>query len=100
MIRFDKFTQKAQEAIQQAQSLAEKNQSQGIHPVHLLVALAGEQEGVVRPVLEKCGAAPQTVLAEAERAMGELPKVTGAATGTYVAPSLNEVIDRASEEAE
>src|SRR5438309_11708890 len=90
MIRFDKFTQKAQEAIQQAQSLAEKNQSQAIQPVHLLVALAQEQEGVVRPVLEKSSAAPQAVLAEAQRAMSELPKVTGSANGTYVSPSLNE----------
>ena len=42
MIRFDKFTQKAQEAIQEAQSLAEKSQSQAIHPIHLLLALARE----------------------------------------------------------
>ena len=55
MIRFDKFTQKAQEAIQQAQTLAEKNQNQAIHPIHLFVALAGEREGVVRPILEKSG---------------------------------------------
>ena len=45
MIQFDKFTQKAQEAIQQAQSLAGKNQHQAIHPVHLLIALANEKVG-------------------------------------------------------
>src|SRR5207247_712952 len=100
MIRFDKFTQKAQEAVQQAQTLAEKNQSQMIHPIHLLVALAGEQEGVVRPVLEKCGAAPQVVLQEAQRLMADQPNITGIAAGTNVSPSLNELIDRASEEAE
>src|SRR6266446_9448611 len=100
MIRFDKFTQKAQEAIQQAQSLAEKNQSQAIQPIHLFVALAGEREGVVRPILEKSGLPPDAALQEAQRAMAELPKVTGASTGTYVSPALNEVIDRASEEAE
>src|SRR6266478_1973370 len=100
MIQFDKFTQKAQEAMQEAQSLAGKNQHQAIHPVHLLLALANEKEGVVRPVLEKCGAQPAALVAEAERALKDIPKVTGAQSGAYVSTSLNDVIDRASEEAE
>src|SRR5713101_363492 len=100
MIRFDKFTQKAQEAIQEAQSLAEKSQSQAIQPVHLLIALASEREGVVRPVLEKTGVQPEAILQEAQRVLDSLPKVSGTPTGTYVSPSLNELIDRASEEAE
>jgi ATP-dependent Clp protease ATP-binding subunit ClpB len=100
MIRFDKFTQKAQEAIQQAQSLAEQNQHQAIHAVHLLLALAAEKDGVVRPVLEKCGAQPEAILQEAERAFNDIPKVTGAQPGAYISPSLNEIVDRASKEAE
>src|ERR1044071_6831380 len=78
MIQFDKFTQKAQEAMQQAQSLAGKNQHQAIHPLHLLLALAAEKEGVVRPVLEKCGVQPASLIADAERALKDIPKVTGA----------------------
>src|SRR5437667_8150401 len=100
MIQFDKFTQKAQEAMQQAQSLAGKNQHQAIYPLHLLLALANEKEGVVRPVLEKCGAQPAAIVQEAERALKDIPKVTGAQPGAYVSPSLNDVVDRASEEAE
>src|SRR5438874_8201712 len=100
MIQFDKFTQKAQEAMQQAQSLAGKNQHQAIHPVHLLLALAAEKEGVVRPVLEKCGVQPAALLQEAERALNDIPKVTGAQPGAYISPSLNDTVDRASEEAE
>ena len=100
MIRFDKFTQKAQEAIQQAQSLADQNQNQAIHAIHLLLALAAERDGVVRPVLEKCGVQPEAILQEAERAVKDLPKVTGAQPGTYISPSLNELVDRASQEAE
>jgi ATP-dependent Clp protease ATP-binding subunit ClpB len=95
MIRFDKFTQKAQEAIQEAQTLAEQNQHQAIHAVHLLLALASEKDGVVRPVLEKCGAQPEAILQEAERALQDIPKVTGAQPGAYVSPSLNEIVDRA-----
>src|SRR2546425_662166 len=100
MIQFDKFTQKAQEAMQEAQSLAGKNQHQAIHPVHLLLALANEKEGVVRPVLEKCGVQLPALVAEAERALKDIKKVTGAQPGAYVSPSLNDVVDRASEEAE
>ena len=100
MIRFDKFTQKAQEAFQQAQSLAEKNQNQAIHPIHLLLALAGEKDGVVRPVLEKCGAPPETIVQESERALNDIPKLTGTQAGVYLSPSLNEVVNRAQSEAE
>src|SRR5712691_8838906 len=90
MIQFDKFTQKAQEAMQQAQSLAGKNQHQAIHPIHLLLALANEKEGVVRPILETCGVQPEAILKEAERALNDLPKVTGAQPGAYISPSLND----------
>src|SRR5262249_22267156 len=100
MIQFDKFTQKAQEAIQQAQTLAVKSQHQAIHPLHLLLALAGEREGVVRPVLEKCGVQPGAIIAEAERALNDIPKVTGTQAGAYISPSLNSAIDSALEEAE
>ena len=63
MFRFDKLTQKAQEAVQQAQGVAVQNENQVIYPLHLLVALAQEREGVVRPVLEKCGAQPDAIVA-------------------------------------
>ena len=52
MFRLDKLTQKAQEALQQAQSLAEKSENQVIFPLHLLISLAQEKEGIVRPVLK------------------------------------------------
>ena len=52
MFRLDKLTQKAQEAVQQSQSIAEKSESQIMFPLHLLIALAEEKEGIVRPVLE------------------------------------------------
>ena len=48
MIRFEKLSEKAQEAVQQAQKVAEKNQHQAIHPVHILLALAAERDGIVR----------------------------------------------------
>src|SRR2546423_9339106 len=100
MFRFDKLTQKAQEAVQQAQSIAEKTQNQAVHPLHLLIALATEREGIVRPVLEKCGADPDAIAGESERLLQSIPKITGQQTGMYIAPPLNQALENAFKEAE
>src|SRR6202171_5515894 len=99
MFRLDKLTQKAQEALQQAQAVADRNQSQVMFPLHLLIALAEEKEGVVRPVLEKCGARPDAVLAEAQRLLATRRKTGGMQPGTYLSQPLNEVLERAFDEA-
>ena len=64
------------------------------------MALASEQDGIVRPVLEKCDVHPDAVVLEAERMLASLPKVTGATAGMYISPSLNQVFERAFAEAE
>src|ERR1700733_11749059 len=98
--RFDKLTQKAQEAVQQAQEIAGQNGHQAVHPLHLLIALGHEREGIVRPVLEKCGVHPDPFIAEAERQLNAIPKVTGQQTGMYISPALNQVLESAFKEAE
>ncbi|HWQ57317.1 MAG TPA: ATP-dependent chaperone ClpB [Bryobacteraceae bacterium] len=100
MFRFEKLTQKAQDAVQQCQAVAEKSDSQIIYPLHLLVALAQEREGVVRAVLEKCGAHPDAVVAEGERILRNVPKVTGAQPGMYISQPLNQVLEKAFQEAQ
>jgi ATP-dependent Clp protease ATP-binding subunit ClpB len=100
MFRFDKLTQKAQEAVQKSQSLADKNQHQGLTPLHLLIALASEHDGIVRPVLEKCDVNPDAIVQEAERMLGSTPKVSGEGSGMYISPALNQVFERAFSEAE
>jgi ATP-dependent Clp protease ATP-binding subunit ClpB len=99
MFRLDKLTQKAQEALQQAQAIAEQNQSQVIFPLHLLIALAEEQEGIVRPVLAKCNVQPDAIVAESRRLLGNLPKTAGMQPGTYLSQPLNEILERAFDEA-
>jgi len=49
-MRLDKFTLRAQEAIQSAIELAERNQHQQVEPEHLLVAMFEQPEGIVRPL--------------------------------------------------
>jgi ATP-dependent Clp protease ATP-binding subunit ClpB len=99
MFRLDKLTQKAQEALQQAQAIAEKHEGQVLFPLHLLMALAGEQEGIVRPLLEKCNVHPDVVVAEAERMLGSLPKTAGMQPGLYLSPPMNQTLEKAFDEA-
>ncbi|HXS97146.1 MAG TPA: ATP-dependent chaperone ClpB [Candidatus Limnocylindrales bacterium] len=99
MFRLDRLTQKAQEALQTTQGIAEKNQSQVMFPLHLLISLAEESEGIVRPVLEKCGVQPDSIVAEATRLLGTLPKAAGMQPGMYLSQPLNQVLERAFDEA-
>jgi ATP-dependent Clp protease ATP-binding subunit ClpB len=98
--RFDKLTQKAQEAVQQAQEVAAQSGHQALHPLHLLISLASEREGIVRPVLEKCGAQPDPLIAEAERQLAGIPKISGQPAGIYISPAMNQVLEGAFKEAE
>ncbi|HLK63069.1 MAG TPA: ATP-dependent chaperone ClpB [Bryobacteraceae bacterium] len=99
MFRLDKLTQKAQEAVQQTQAIAEKAGSQVMFPLHLLIALAEEKEGIVRPVLEKCNVQPDAIVAEARRTLPNLPKSAGGQPGMYLSQPLNQVLERAFDEA-
>src|SRR6202451_4865332 len=98
--RFDKLTQTEQEAVHQAQEIASQNEHQAVHPLHLLIALSREREGIVRPVLEKCGVQPDPLIGEAERQLSAIPKVSGQQTGMYISPALNQVLESAFKEAE
>jgi ATP-dependent Clp protease ATP-binding subunit ClpB len=97
MFRLDKLTQKAQEAVQDTQSLALQH-GQYMDTLHLLLALAREKEGVVRPVLEKCGVHPDAIVTEIERQVGDLPRLSNVQPGQG-SPVLLQVFDRAFEEA-
>jgi ATP-dependent Clp protease ATP-binding subunit ClpB len=99
MFRLDRLTQKAQEALQQAQAVAEQNGNQVLFPVHLLLALAQEKEGIVRPVLEKAGVHPDAIVAEAQRLLTNVPKAAGMQPGMYLSQPLNQVMEHAFDEA-
>ena len=100
MIRMDRFTLKAQEAIEQAQRAAQKHDHQQLLPLHLLAALVAQPDGVVQPVLGKLGASLDTVLMDTERAMKAIPKVTGAGGQILLSPQLAQIFQAAEKEAE
>jgi ATP-dependent Clp protease ATP-binding subunit ClpB len=99
MLRFDKFTVKAQEALQAAQEMSARSGQQQVEPVHLLWALVAQQEGVVPPLLEKLGASPTSLAGEAEKQIERLPKVSGAGE-QFLSRAANEVLEKAFSEAE
>jgi ATP-dependent Clp protease ATP-binding subunit ClpB len=99
MLRFDKLTVKAQEALQAAQEMGAKSGQPQIEPLHLLWALVTQGDGVVPPLLEKLGVSPTRVAAEVENQVGRLPKVSGMPQ-QYLSPATNEVLSHAFDEAQ
>ena len=99
-MRLDKLTTKSQEALQQAQGLAEKRNHQAIDVEHLLFALLGQKEGVVLALLQKLGVPLGTITERLQKALDRLPQVTGTAGQTYITPRLKKVIESAESEAE
>ncbi|HEX6046673.1 MAG TPA: ATP-dependent chaperone ClpB [Pyrinomonadaceae bacterium] len=76
-MRLDKFTLRAQEAIQAAIELAERNNHQQVEPEHLLVAMLEQEEGIVRPLVGKLGANVAVILNDAQAAVARFPRVQG-----------------------
>src|SRR5207253_27001 len=98
-MKFDKFTIKAQEAVQAAQSLADQGNHQALEPEHLLLALLQQQEGVVGPLLAKLGARPAGIVREVQAALDTLPIVKGGGR-QYASERLEAALNRAWEEAQ
>jgi ATP-dependent Clp protease ATP-binding subunit ClpB len=100
-MRFDRFTLKAQEAVQEAQSLAGKWNQQEITPAHMLYVLLTQEGGVVPAILKKIGIEPSQIADEMKKAAREAPKITGAGAGqTFLSNSLKRIFDNAFKEAE
>jgi ATP-dependent Clp protease ATP-binding subunit ClpB len=99
-MRLEKLTTKSQEALQQAQGLADKRNHQAIDVEHLLFALLGQKDGVVLSLLQKLGVPLGSLTERLQKALDRLPQVTGAAGQTYITPRLKKVIESAEGEAE
>ena len=99
-MRFDKFTIKSQELIQNAQSLASSYNHQQIEPEHLLSTMLKEPEGIARAMLNKLGVSTNDVSRELSNTIDKLPKVSGSAVGdAYISPRSKHVLDAAFSEA-
>ena len=98
MLRFDKMTVKAQEAIQEAQEIAARHENQAVEPLHLLEALVQQADGVVPPLLARLGIRTEMLSQDLEREIGRLPKVQGFAQ-QHLGRALNDVLEKSFDEA-
>ena len=98
-MRFDKFTIKSQEALQEAGSLCTERGHQTIEASHLLAALLGQPEGSTIPVLQKLGVSVDALATSVERLLEQQPKVSGGAQAQMGA-GLNQILQAAFSEAE
>jgi ATP-dependent Clp protease ATP-binding subunit ClpB len=99
----NRLTEKAQDAIRQAQSLAQRHGQSQIEVEHLALALLAQDGGVAGRIVEKVGASPATVRQRLEQAVQKLPHVSGpGATGgqVYVSPRVDEVLRAAEADAQ
>jgi ATP-dependent Clp protease ATP-binding subunit ClpB len=99
-MRFDKFTLKVQEALQDAQSLAGSYGHQMVEPEHLLIALIKQEDGIAGAIFKKLGAEPQKIEQELASYLQKQPRIEGSATGqVYLSGRSNKVFDKALNEA-
>ena len=100
-IRWDKLTLKAQEAVQRGNDIASEHGNPELLPAHLLQALVQDREGIVPPILEKIGASPEAVTAQARQVIERLPKVSGGgATQAQLSANVSKALENAFREAE
>ena len=97
-MRLDKFTLKAQEAIQSAIELAERNQHQQVEPEHLLVAMLEQPEGIVRPLIGKLGANVAVILNDTQAAVARFPRVQGGQQ--YFSPRMTQIFNESQKQAD
>src|SRR4030042_2910999 len=101
MNSFNRFTIKAQEALQGAQDLATAQNHGEFRALHLLAALLADQDSLVRPLLTQAGADLEALNSEIEAELIKLPKIFSAASvgQIYLSREILKVIDRAARSA-
>ena len=92
---FEKFTIKAQEAVQSAINIAQRNGQQTIEPVHILAGVMDKGKDVINYVFQKIGVNAQAVETAIQNEMSHLPKVSGGEP--YLSSETNKVMQRTVE---
>ena len=98
-MRFDRFTIKAQEALETAQNLATDAQSPELNVEHVMLALIRQTDGIVTPIFQKLGVDIAGITSAIETTVQKTPKVQGAASEMRIAHALQSVLDAGFKEA-
>ncbi len=103
MMRFDKFTERAQDAAMRAYEILQRYQHSQADTEHLLLALLEQPNGLIPEILENMGIEPEMLMDKLDRILTALPKIGGmvnmAVGQVYITPRLKRVLDNAQEEA-
>jgi ATP-dependent Clp protease ATP-binding subunit ClpB len=99
VIRPERLTVKAAEALQEAAALARSRGNPVVNDAHLFHALLEQEEGIVVPLLQKSGLNVAQLKADTEREIARFPTQSGNGTDPSLSRELSKVLDRADEEA-
>lgn len=94
----NRFTQKSQEAIINAQGLTERNGNSQVEPEHLLLALLEQGEGVVPQVLNKMNIPPGSLIQKVRQEIQRLPRISGSGVQIGISSRLRTVLVAAHDE--
>ena len=94
-MKLDNYTQKSQEAILQAQQIAQDDHHQSIEPAHLLLALLSEEEGTVAAIVSRVAGSPQALRNEVTHELAGRPAIQGANVEVGLSPAASEVLKAA-----
>jgi len=101
-VDFNRFTEKMQEAVRGAQSIAVRHGNQQIDIEHLLLALVQQEGGLVPSILNKADINVETLRRRLEQEIDRFPKVSGPAAApdqVYITPRLQKLLSEAEDEA-
>jgi len=99
-MNLNKFTLKAQEAVQAALELAATKSHQAIEPLHLLKAMLADKEGITLTILKKIGISPENLDRIIDTELRKLPVIQGASvSGQYLSNDTKQLMDTASKRA-
>jgi ATP-dependent Clp protease ATP-binding subunit ClpB len=93
-MNYDQFTLKAQDAIQQANSIAQQEDHSEIGTEHLLLALLEQEDGVIPPLVERIGLKVSTLIQQVEDLLATYPRITGNAQVSF-SPELQKILAKA-----
>ncbi len=99
MIRPERLTVKAAEALQQASQLARARGNPVINDAHLFLALLSQDDGIVVPLLQKAGLNVTQLSSETEREIDRFPRQSGTTAEPTLSREVSRILDRADEEA-
>ena len=101
-MNINRFTEKSQDALREAQSIATRRNHQGVDVEHLLLAMLEQTDGLAPAIVQAAGANVAALKQRLNQELDRLPQVsgpTGAPEQIYVTPQLNRTLTRAEDEA-